>query len=66
MKYSEKTIQEIIKLRNSGKGVTEIGRILNIDRGAVSRNLKKMGYDTSRNTLIKNIFHIIDTEEKAY
>ena len=28
MKYSEETIQEIIKLRTSGKGVTEIGKIL--------------------------------------
>ena len=66
MKYSEETIQEIIKLRTSGKGVTEIGKILNLDRTAVSRNLKKLGIDTSRNTLIKNIFHTIDTEEKAY
>lgn len=65
-KYSEETIQKIIELRKSGKGVTEIGKILNIDRVAVSRNLKKLGYDTSRNPLIKNIFHIIDTEEKAY
>ena len=66
MKYSEETIQEIIKLRASGKSVTEIGKILNLDRTAVSRNLKKLGIDTSRNTLIKNIFHQIDTEEKAY
>lgn len=66
MKYSEETIQEIIKLRASGKGVTEIGKILNLDRAAVSRNLKKLGIDTSRNTLIKDIFHQIDTEEKAY
>ena len=66
MKYSEETIQEIIKLRASGKSVTEIGKILNLDRTAVSRNLKKLDIDTSRNTLIKNIFHQIDTEEKAY
>lgn len=66
MKYSEETIQKIIELHISGKGVTEIGRILNIDRAAVSRNLKKRGFDTSRNPLIKNIFHTIDTEEKAY
>ena len=66
MKYSEETIQRIIELHQSGKGVTEIGRILNIDRAAVSRNLKKLGYNTSRNPLFKNIFHIIDSEEKAY
>ena len=66
MKYSEETIQQIIKLRESGKGVTEIGRILGLDYNAVSRNLKKLGIDTSRNSLIKDIFHIIDTEEKAY
>ena len=66
MKYSQETIQKIIELHNSGKGVTEIGKILNLDRAAVSRNLKKLGFDTSRNTLIKDIFHIIDTEEKAY
>jgi DNA-binding transcriptional regulator WhiA len=66
MKYSEETIQKIIELHNSGKGVTEIGRILNLDRAAVSRNLKKLGYNTSRNTLIKDIFHVIDTEDKAY
>ena len=66
MKYSDETIQKIIKLRASGNGVTEIGRILNLDRAAVSRNLKKLGIDTSRNTLIKDIFHQIDTEEKAY
>lgn len=66
MKYSDETIQKIIELRASGKGVTEIGRILNLDRTAVSRNLKKLGIDTSRNTLIKDIFHQIDTEEKAY
>lgn len=66
MKYSDETIQKIIELRASGKGVTEIGKILNLDRAAVSRNLKKLGIDTSRNTLIKDIFHQIDTEEKAY
>lgn len=66
MKYSEETIQKIIELRESGKGVTEIGRLLNLDRAAVSRNLKQRGYDTSRNPLIKDIFHVIDTEEKAY
>ena len=66
MKYSEETIQRIIELHQSGKGVTEIGRILNIDRAAVSRNLKKLGYNTSRNPLFKDIFHVIDSEEKAY
>lgn len=66
MKYSEETIQKIIELRESGKGVTEIGITLGIDRTAVSRNLKKLGYDTSRNPLYKNIFETIDTEEKAY
>ena len=66
MKYSDETIQKIIELRASGKGVTEIGKILNLDRAAVSRNLKKLGIDTSRNTLIKDIFRQIDTEEKAY
>lgn len=66
MKYSEKTVQEIIELRASGKSVTEIGKILGLDRAAVSRNLKKLGIDTSRNTLIKDIFHQINTEEKAY
>lgn len=66
MKYSDETIQKIIELRASGKGVTEIGKILHLDRAAVSRNLKKLGIDTSRNTLIKDIFHQIDTEEKAY
>ena len=66
MKYSEETIQKIIELRESGKGVTEIGTILGIARAAVSRNLKKLGYDTSRNPLYKNIFETIDTEEKAY
>lgn len=40
MKYSDETIQKIIELRASGKGVTEIGKILNLDRAAVSRNLK--------------------------
>lgn len=66
MKYSEETIQKIIELRESGKGVTEIGKILGLDRIAVSRNLKQLGYDTSRNPLYKNIFETIDTEEKAY
>ena len=66
MKYSEETIQKIIELHKSGKGVTEIGRLLKLDRSAISRHLKKRGYDTSRNPLIKNIFHTIDTEEKAY
>ena len=66
MKYSDETVQKIIELRASGKGVTEIGKILNLDRAAVSRNLKKLGIDTSRNTLIKDIFRQIDTEEKAY
>ena len=53
-------------MRQSGKGVTEISKILGIGRAAVSRNLQKLGYDTSRNPLYKDIFHIIDTEEKAY
>lgn len=66
MKYSEETIQKIIQLRNEGKGVTEIGRLLHLDRAAVSRNLKNLGFSTERNTLIKNLFHTIDTEEKAY
>lgn len=66
MKYSAETIQKIIELRESGKGVTEIGKILGLDRIAVSRNLKRLGYDTSRNPLYKNIFETIDTEEKAY
>lgn len=66
MKYSNEIIEKIIELRNSGKGVTEIGRILQINRGAVSRNLRKLGYSTDRNPLIKDIFRKIDTEEKAY
>lgn len=55
-KYSEETIQQIIQLRQEGKGVTEIGKILNIDKGAVSHNLKKLGYDTSAATFIKTFF----------
>lgn len=66
MRYSEETIQNIIKLREQGKGVSEISRILSLDRDAVSRNLKKRGYSTERNPLHKSIFHIIDSEEKAY
>lgn len=66
MKISEEAIQKMIKLRQSGKGVTEIGKILDIGRDTVSKHLKARGYSTDRNPLHKNIFHIIDTEEKAY
>ena len=66
MKYSEETIQQIIQLRLEGKGVVEISRILNLNYNAVSRCLKNNGFTTERNPLIKNIFHTIDTEEKAY
>lgn len=66
MKYSEETIQKIIELRESGLGVTEIGRRLGLSRDSVSKNLKKMGYDVSRNPMHKDIFHKIDSEEKAY
>lgn len=66
MKISEEMIQKMIELRQSGKGVTEIGRILGIGRDTVSKYLKARGYNTDRNPLYKNIFRIIDTEEKAY
>ena len=66
MIYSEATIQKIIELRKEGNGVTEIGRILKLDRGAISRHLKNQGYNTVRNPLIQDIFKDINTEEKAY
>lgn len=66
MKYTEEMINKIIELREKGIGVTEIAQRLKINRNSVTTNLKKLGYDTSRNPLIKNIFETIDTEEKAY
>ncbi len=66
MEYSNEIKQKILQLREQGIGVTQIGRELKIDRGAVSRFLKSQGISTERNPIQKNIFHIIDTEEKAY
>lgn len=64
--YTEGQINKIIELRKEGKGVTQIGRELNLDRGAISRLLKNLGYSTDRNPIIKDIFSKIDSEEKAY
>lgn len=64
--YDIKTQNEIIELRKSGYGVSKIANILSIDRGAVSLFLRKKGIDTCRNPIKKDIFDIIDTEEKAY
>lgn len=66
MRISEEAIQKMIKLRQSGMGVTEIGRTLGIGRDTISKHLKARGYSTNRNPLYKDIFHVIDTEEKAY
>ena len=41
--YTEGQINKIIELRKEGKGVTQIGRELNLDRGAISRLLKNLG-----------------------
>ena len=64
--YTEGQINKIIELRKEGKGVTQIGRELNLDRGAISRLLKNLGQSTDRNPIIKDIFSKIDSEEKAY
>ena len=66
MAYTKEQINKIVELRKQGMGVTEIGRILNLDRKHVSKHLKKLGYSTDRNPIQKNIFSVIDTEEKAY
>ena len=66
MRYTEDQIKQIVELKKQGKGVTEIGRILNIDRNHVSKHLKSLGYSTDRNPIKKDIFSKIDTEEKAY
>ena len=66
MSYTQEQLDMIIDLRKQGKGVTEIGRIMGVDRKSVSDNLKKLGLSTERNPIIKNIFHEIDSEEKAY
>lgn len=66
MAYTQEQIDKIIELREQGKGVTEIGRILGLDRRHVSKHLKQLGYSTDRNPIDKNIFSVIDTEEKAY
>lgn len=66
MAYTKEQINKIVELRKQGMGVTEIGQILNLDRKHVSKHLKKLGYSTDRNPIQKNIFSVIDTEEKAY
>ena len=56
----------MINLRKQGKGVTEIADIMGLNRGCVSSNLRRLGLSTERNPIIKDIFHEIDSEEKAY
>ena len=64
--YNQETIQSIINLKNEGLGVCAIAKKLRLDYNTVSKYLKKMGYSTERNPLIKDIFQTIDSEEKAY
>lgn len=66
MTYTQEQIQKIVELKQQGKGVTQIGRELNLDRKSISKTLKNLGYFTERNPIEKNIFSKIDTEEKAY
>lgn len=65
-KYTQEQLAQMAQLRQEGKGVTEIARIMGLNRGFVSKNLQQMGFSTARNPIIKDIFHTIDTEEKAY
>ena len=66
MAYTKEQMNKIVELKKQGKGVTEIGRLLNLDRGQISKKLKELGYSTERNPIQKDIFSIIDSEEKAY
>lgn len=66
MAYTKEQMNKIVELKKQRKGVTEIGRLLNLDRGQISKKLKELGYSTERNPIQKDIFSIIDSEEKAY
>lgn len=66
MSYTQEQINKIVELKEKGYGVTQIGRELKLDRGTISRTLKKLNYSTDRNPIKKDIFSKIDNEEKAY
>lgn len=64
--FTQQQKQQILKLKQQGLGVTQIGRQLIIDRRRISKFLKQQGISTERNPIKKDIFNKIDTEEKAY
>lgn len=66
MYYTQEIINNIEQKFLEGKTITEIHKELNLDRDAISRHLKKLGYNTARNPINQNIFEKIDNEEKAY
>ncbi len=67
--YYEK-YEKAKKLYSQGVSLTKISKELEMDRGTLSKNLKKDGVEVvNRQNLSRvneNIFEIIDTEEKAY
>lgn len=70
MNYQEKYVLAKKMYLEEKKSLTEISKILGIDRGSLSKNLKKDGVKiiNRQNTNSRNssVFEKIDTEEKAY
>jgi hypothetical protein len=53
-----------------GNSITKIAKELDMDRGTLSKNFKLSGFNIvnnqNDNRCLSNLFHIINTEEKAY
>ncbi|MCF8001667.1 MAG: hypothetical protein K9K76_07425 [Halanaerobiales bacterium] len=70
MNYQEKYLLAKKMYLDEKKSLTKISNTLGIDRGSLSKNLKKDGVKVinrqNTNSRNSNIFEEIDTEEKAY
>lgn len=58
--------KRIIQKKENGMSIAKIAAEEGIYSGTVSKFLKSQGISTARNPIIKNMFHSINNEEKAY
>lgn len=67
---TESIYQQIKQEYNNGMSLTSIGKKYHVDRGKLSKRLKKDGVEIINHqnevTFNENFFDVIDTEEKAY
>ena len=69
-KLKDSVIDSAIKLLDEGKSLTEISKLFNCSRDAISKGVKLKGYNVINHQneakFDETIFDCIDTEEKAY